>query len=315
MWQLAAPSLPKTYQQVEEWLFDQTGPKIPVTNRHYQQAKAKRPREAQHFLKPGGDAEVAVAYTACLAQQPPPLLTSESRTSWLVQQFLCTAFAELKSYSHDRLQYSIRVNDSEKDQSHTSSSKRQTVRPGTMVIVSSCTLLLGEDKHATLAAAFQDLQSKRIDLSARLYKDVTFLLGYVAAETNFQWLFLPQLAEQVRFLSPVADHWQCVAELCISGQTPCYCRTMFFKQIDVGNHAICLSVLSGQQARAKISFLDICKGTATAGMIYIPSQAWSTTATFTHISSVCISCLTESLSREERRSRGGAAGSFASLLK
>ncbi|KAK9836706.1 hypothetical protein WJX74_006469 [Apatococcus lobatus] len=75
-----------------------------------------------------------------------------------------------------------------------------------MVIVSSCTLLLGEDKHANLAAAFQDLQSKRVDLSSRHYKDVTFLLAYAAAETSFQWFFLPQLAEQAPItLGPLLD--------------------------------------------------------------------------------------------------------------
>ncbi|KAK9828229.1 hypothetical protein WJX74_004567 [Apatococcus lobatus] len=196
MWQLAAPSLPKTHQQVEEWLFNQSGPQIPVTYRHYQQAKAKRPDAAQHFLTEGGDAEVAVAFTACLAREPPAQLTSESHTAGLVQHFLFTAFEGLKSYSRDRLQYSIRLNESEKDRSHPSRSHKEKVRPDTMVIVSSCTLLLGEDKHANLAAAFQDLLSKRVDLSSRHYKDVTFLLAYAAAQTSFQWFFLPQLADQ-----------------------------------------------------------------------------------------------------------------------
>ncbi|KAK9836521.1 hypothetical protein WJX74_002145 [Apatococcus lobatus] len=134
MWQLAAPSLPKTHQQVEEWLFNHSGPQIPVTYRHYQQAKAKRPDAAQHFLTEGGDAEVAVAFTACLAREPPAQLTSESHTAGLVQQFLFTAFEGLKSYSRDRLQYSIRLNESAKDRSHTSRSQKEKVRPDTMVI-------------------------------------------------------------------------------------------------------------------------------------------------------------------------------------
>ena len=201
MWQLTAPGLPKTHQQVEEWLSKQSGPQIPVTYRHYQQAKAKRPDAAQHFLTEGGDAEVAVAFTACVAREPPAELTSGSHTAGLIQQFLFTAFEGLRSYSRDRLQYSIRLNESKRDRSHTSRSQKEKVRPDIMVIVSSCTLLLGEDKHANLAAAFQDLQSKRVDLSSRHYKDVTFLLAYAAAETSFQWFFLPQLADQLCFSS------------------------------------------------------------------------------------------------------------------
>ena len=200
MWQLAAPSLPTTDQEVAEWLFHPSAPRIPVTDSYYQQEKEKRPNAADRSLVAAGTALVATTFTACITKQPPAAPSSESHTAWLVQYFLQTAFEQLKLYSCDRLQYDIRLNESEKDCSHTSRSQKHKVRPDTMVVVSSCTVLLGEDKHTDFAAALRDLQNKRIDLLPRHYKDVTFLLGYAAARTRFRWYFLPQQASQVGFL-------------------------------------------------------------------------------------------------------------------
>ena len=58
--------------------------------------------------------------------------------------------------------------------------------------------MLGGDKHTDLAAAYEDLGSKRVDLSGMHYGPVTFMLGYAAAGTVVQWCFLPCCADQVR---------------------------------------------------------------------------------------------------------------------
>ena len=50
----------------------------------------------------------------------------------------------------------------------------------TMLIAEKCLLMLGEDKHTDLAAAFADLQKKRVDLSGMHYGPLRFLLGYAA---------------------------------------------------------------------------------------------------------------------------------------
>ena len=66
-----------------------------------------------------------------------------------------------------------------------------------MLVAENCTLMLGEDKHMDLAAAYADLSRKRVDLSGMHYGAVKFLLGYAAAGTTVQWCYLPDYADQV----------------------------------------------------------------------------------------------------------------------
>lgn len=70
--------------------------------------------------------------------------------------------------------------------------------------MSNCTLLLGEDKWRDLKAAIDDLKAKRKDqpLSRMHYGDVSFLLGYAAAGTKFQWLWLSADGRQASFYLP-----------------------------------------------------------------------------------------------------------------
>lgn len=70
--------------------------------------------------------------------------------------------------------------------------------------MSNCTLLLGEDKWLDLKAAMDDLKTKRKDqpLSHMHYGDVPFLLGYAAAGSKFQWLWLSADGCQASFYSP-----------------------------------------------------------------------------------------------------------------
>lgn len=69
------------------------------------------------------------------------------------------------------------------------------------VVVSNCTLMIGEDKWKDLGAAISDLKVKRKDqpLSRMHYGDVSFLLGYAAAGTQFQWFWLSADGCQVSF--------------------------------------------------------------------------------------------------------------------
>ena len=69
-----------------------------------------------------------------------------------------------------------------------------------MLVAENCTLMLGEDKHTDLTAAYADLGRKRVDLSGTHYGPLKIMLGYASAVTTVQWCFLPYRADQVRFL-------------------------------------------------------------------------------------------------------------------
>ncbi|DBB03176.1 TPA: hypothetical protein ACH3X1_013344 [Trebouxia sp. C0004] len=56
--------------------------------------------------------------------------------------------------------------------------------------------MFGEDKHTDLAAAFADLEKKRVNLSGMHYGPLRFILGYAAAGTAVQWCFLPSHVDQ-----------------------------------------------------------------------------------------------------------------------
>ena len=58
-----------------------------------------------------------------------------------------------------------------------------------MLAAESCTLLLGEDTHIDLMAAYEDLIRKRVDLSGMHYGPLKVMLGYVAAGTTVLMVF------------------------------------------------------------------------------------------------------------------------------
>jgi hypothetical protein len=70
------------------------------------------------------------------------------------------------------------------------------------MVVSNCTLLIGEDKWQSLGGAVGDLRAKRKGqhLSCMHYGEVLFLLGYAAAGSRFQWFWLAADGSQVSFL-------------------------------------------------------------------------------------------------------------------
>ena len=49
-----------------------------------------------------------------------------------------------------------------------------------MLVADNCTLLLGEDRHTDLAAAYETVGSKRVDLSGMHYGPLESMLGYAA---------------------------------------------------------------------------------------------------------------------------------------
>jgi hypothetical protein len=74
-----------------------------------------------------------------------------------------------------------------------------------LVIASGCTLLVGEDKLSSLHATENDLLKKMLPLSTQFYGKVQFILGYIAAGTVFQWVYIGKDGKQLKQIAPPLD--------------------------------------------------------------------------------------------------------------
>jgi hypothetical protein len=75
---------------------------------------------------------------------------------------------------------------STKSDSEAGATKRQT-KLDRLILASDCAFLVGEDRFGD---AEVDLQSKLMPLSQVFYGEVSCILGYEAADTKFQWVYL-----------------------------------------------------------------------------------------------------------------------------
>ena len=191
--------LPSTGSQVLRWLFDSsqfTEPKVPVTPLFYQQMLTLQ--GPQQRLIPVWEAASAVTTFTDLLQTPPRLpFNSEQNTTVYVCGFIQRCWQILATYSSTNLQYDLDCNKTSQLTIVSSHAIAHKLRPDTMLVAENCTLMLGEDKHTNLAAAYADLTRKRVTLSGMHYGPVKFLLGYAAAGTTVQWCFLPDPKTQV----------------------------------------------------------------------------------------------------------------------
>lgn len=168
-----------------------------MTQWYYGHAFSGDPQLAQQYLTPTDDSAAPLAFASLLKRQPhPEWYTTEYPTSNLMTNFLTSTWEEMDILP-DRLHWQPFWNASEKDSSHSSRSQKQGMRPDLMIAVNMLTLLLAEDKHASLQAAFGDLQKKHIDLCKLHYQGLPFLMGYAAAGVKFQWCILPANVHEV----------------------------------------------------------------------------------------------------------------------
>ncbi|CAK9218164.1 unnamed protein product [Sphagnum jensenii] len=89
--------------------------------------------------------------------------------------------------------------------SNISDTIRKGARPDMLVIASGCTLLVGEDKLSSLHATENDLLKKMLPLCTQFYGKVQFILGYIAAGTVFQWVYIGKDGKQLKQVAPPLD--------------------------------------------------------------------------------------------------------------
>lgn len=194
---LPDPALRTNSSQVSEWLFGFTQLKIPVTALFYQHTSTI----SQQQLAPQDDAASAVVTLTELLQTAPRLpYSTEMHTSVYVCNFVGSVWGSLTMHSPTNLKYNLLLYKASQLRNVSSHAIAPKSRPDTMLAAESCTLLLGEDKHIDLMAAYEDLNRKRVDLSGMHYGPLKFMLGYVAAGTTVQWCFIPSNVDQVSLL-------------------------------------------------------------------------------------------------------------------
>ena len=143
-------------------------------------------------------ASAVTTFTELLQTAPHVPFNSEQNTTLYVCHFIERCWQTLARFSPTNLQYDLMLNKTSQLSNVSSHAIAHKLRPDTMLVAGNCTLLLGEDEHTDLAAAYADLSRKRVDLSGMHYGPVKFMLGYAAAGTTVQWCFLPDNANQVR---------------------------------------------------------------------------------------------------------------------
>ncbi|CAM6013348.1 unnamed protein product [Sphagnum balticum] len=81
---------------------------------------------------------------------------------------------------------------------------RERSRADTLLTVSGCTFLVGEDNLSSLIAAEVDLMAKVKPLSTMFYGELQFILGYTTAGSKFQWIFIDK-SGMIRKAGPSLD--------------------------------------------------------------------------------------------------------------
>ena len=168
--------LPSTGSQVLQWLFDFTELKVSVTPLFYQQILTLQ--GPQQCLIPALVAASAVTTFTDLLQTAPRLpFNSEQNTTLYVCGFIERCWQTLATYSPTNLQYDLMFNKASNLSNVSSHAIANKLRPDTMLVAENCTLMLGEDQHTNLAAAYAYVSRKRVDLSGMHYGPVKFLLA------------------------------------------------------------------------------------------------------------------------------------------
>lgn len=217
----------------------------------------------QQFLAPQDDAASAVVTSTELLQTALAVL---HRNAYLcnICNFVSSIWGSLTTHNPVNLRHSLLLNKASQLRNVSSHAIAPKSQPDTMLVADSCMLLLGEDKHTDLMAAYEDLNRKKVDLSGMHYGPLKFMLGYVAAGTTVQWCSIPCHANQVSLLY-MAIHCLLCQSACICSP----CHLCFEWPVYPDEHATVM--LQPVQAGPR---LDFCSIQDRVSLLLSPVQAY-----------------------------------------
>ncbi|KAG0598473.1 hypothetical protein M758_12G076900 [Ceratodon purpureus] len=152
--------------------------KLLVTKETYKNVAAEMPELVASFLLEADDSRLPMVVGAFLLDQPEPIVT-EIQTTLLVAGNMNSVFRLLKHYAR-LFKLTLSFNSTEKARNIFSQTTAPRKRPDTIGIASGCTLLVGDNK-------------------------LEFILGYIAAGTKFQWVYIGKndMSDRCNFLLSV----------------------------------------------------------------------------------------------------------------
>ncbi|KAG0568484.1 hypothetical protein KC19_6G022400 [Ceratodon purpureus] len=183
--------LPRDEVELAKVLFPQHPGKLPVLRSSFDTIRRRQPIVAKDYLILADDAKLSVLLSEqldCYSCASP--VNSEANVSSRLIQSFTRLFDTWTKYGPCEFTYKLLFNLNERTGDSFSGSTKRRSRPVTLVTASGCTFLVGEDKCANLTDAKSDLEGKMEPLSAMFYGEVRFILGYVAAGLEFQWLYI-----------------------------------------------------------------------------------------------------------------------------
>jgi hypothetical protein len=185
------PTLPSSPGHLHEILFPESGSaRLPVEQWLFYRQSIDTPEGVAAYLAMAENCPLSLDVTFFLTRAVQSRPSTEMVTSMLFGPAITSIFGLLNRYSRHKCSLEIHFNRSDSADSSTSSALRDKVRPDTLVAVSGCTVLYGEDKANSLPAASADLRRKQQPLSALHYGKVKSILAYAAAGSKFQWYYV-----------------------------------------------------------------------------------------------------------------------------
>ena len=172
--------------------------KLPVTKLIYERQTLSTPVLAKELLIEADSSQLPVVVSAFLYGRHDRADT-EMNTTLVVGSSLQNFFDTIAECTRDNIQLNLAFNSTELAVATTIA----RCRPDTILIASACTLFVGEDKLNDLYAAEKDLREKIKSLNPMYYGNLQFIVGYIAAGRQFQWVYIGRDGSIARIHRPL----------------------------------------------------------------------------------------------------------------
>ena len=169
------PELPRNMADVSRVLLSDVHGKLPMTKELYKQLTGSRRILQKYLVQADGSQIPTLVSTALQSIRGNSLF--EMDTTLFIGPLLIVFFSIFRTYSPHKLGYTLAFNCNEKTGDSFSDVTVDRSRPGTLCMASGRTLFVGEDKLKGL-------------LPTIYYGGLEFILGYIVAGSEFQWIFV-----------------------------------------------------------------------------------------------------------------------------